>query len=423
MDVISTNKNNKKRARLFFALLVLYTYSCVFRGLPEFVGRIVQMSIVIILLFMAVFVLPDTRNILKIKISVFLFSFLVLFYKIIGYSSSGLGVMLMQISYFAAIFATIYCVERIGIKHVLLLFYVLVGIVSIALFQDVVLNRTYNYEMLLSNFDEMEEMGSYIGWTAFSTMILFLYCISLLIFLNNPRKSVKIFYAIIMVLSLYYLFFCSMRGTIVVLLLLATALMLYSKYSRKNTFFRIMGIVIIVLLVMVWLFAPDILLNAMVNYSPNERLAQRAYDIQQSYEFGLSENSFSGRFGLEMISIRTWLRDPLTFLFGIGDHRISDYGVQGFAMTGIGGHSEIIDSLARFGVVGFSIISVAFYYISSYIVNLFYDKIVKKQVRIIIVIFLLAALTKAVLFHIIGIVFLLLFPLSSFVINKQNQLS
>lgn len=418
MDVINTNKNNKKRAGLFIVLLALYTYSCVFRGLPEVVGKAIQMATVIILLFMALSVLPNTGNISKIKKSVFLFSFLVLSYKIIGYSSSGWGVMVMQISFFAAIFATIFCVEIMGTKHIIILYYVLVGMVSIALLQDVVLNRTYNYEMLFSNFNELEEMGSNIGWTSFSTMTLFLYCICLLILLNNPKKSVKIFHAVIAALSLYYCIFCSMRGTVVLLLVLATALLLYVKYSRKNFFFRILGVVVIVLLVGVWLFIPDAIFDVLIEYSPNERLAQRAIDMQKTYEVGLSESSFSGRMGLEIMSIRSWLRSPLTFLFGIGDHRISDFGVQGFVITGIGGHSELIDSLARFGLVGFSIISVALYYISIYIINLFDDMMVRKEVRIIVVIFVLAALTKAVLFSIIGIVFLLLFPLSSIIINK-----
>ena len=177
-----------------------------------------------------------------------------------------------------------------------------------------------------------------------------------------------------------------------------------------------------IVLVVALIVSPSIILNFLADISPNERLANRMYDMQRTYNEGISDDSFSGRFGLEILSLRTWLQNPLTFLFGIGDHRVSDFGIQGFFMTGIGGHSEIIDSLARFGVVGFSIMATLFYRMSTFLVSLFDNPNVKKQVRIIIVIFILAALTKAVLFLIIGIVFFILFPLSSLIINKQNKL-
>ena len=70
-------------------------------------------------------------------------------------------------------------------------------------------------------------------------------------------------------------------------------------------------------------------------------------------DFALAGGSVSGRAQLMELSWNTWLSSWRAFLLGVGDHRTGHI---------IGNHSDLIDTLARFGIVGgiiFSKLSIA----------------------------------------------------------------
>ena len=407
--------------KVFFVLFLLYVLSCFELFFSFSMSRAVQIITIVALfgyLLLSVISSDNTANIGKGVLFICLY---VLIYRLTGYSQAGWGNLLMQISFFVSIVASIYCINRMDQRYVVLLYYIVVFFLLLMIIKDILLNQSFDYS---NNEDivEIDELGSNVGWTPFSTTLLFLYCISLLVLTNCSGLFVKLFHAMVALISAYYLVFYSARGSVTILLFLSTILLLYWKFSTIDFFFKIICLGGILILLVAVLFDTNTIFNFLIRISPNDRLTDRLYDIINVYNEGITEESFSGRYDLEVLSIRTWLQSPRTFLFGIGDHRLTGIGMDKFYMSGIGGHSEIIDSLARFGVIGFFVMSVLYYRICIYILSLFEDEIVKKQVLMILIVFVLTAFTKTVLFHIIGIVFLFLLPIVSVQINKEKEL-
>ena len=421
MNSVSNTTHIAVSKLLVVLLIFVYVLSCLDIIFPFSISRMIQVTtIVAIFLFITIFVIPSD-DISQIGSSILVCSLYVLIYRVVGYSHAGWGNALMQISFFSSIAIAIYCVSVLSNRHCILVYYAIILILLFSLLQDVLINQSYSY-FNSEDVEEMEELGSNVDWTPYSTMTLFLYSVSLLVLLNSSEWIVKLFHAFILLASLYYIIFCSARGSVTVLMFLTTFLLLYSKFSNIDVFFKILFIAVLTILLVALLFDINSILYFLIRISPNDRLTDRLYDLMNVYNEGLSEDSFSGRFELELISIRTWLQSPRTLLLGIGDQRLSGSGLELYYMTGIGGHSEIIDSLARFGLIGFSMMAVLYYRISVYIMSLFDDNAVKKQVKIILFVFVITAFTKAVLFHVIGITFCMLFPISSRIINKRQML-
>lgn len=414
---MKSNNNNILYYPITF-FLSIYVLSCVSSLFSFGISRAIQVVTIVFLFFYIVRFIKGSDYISKIGAGVVLFSFYVFFYRLIDYSKAGWGNVFMQICFYISIVAPIFYIKKINQRQGIIVYYIIASILLIVLIRDILLISfygVYNY-----SFVDLSEMGSNVSLTAFSSMILVLYCVSLLVFLNSHKITIKVFHAIVLSFSFYYIVFCSMRGSIVLLMFLATILLLYEKFSNISQLFKIISIILILFLGVGLFLDMDTVFSFLVNISPNDRLTYRIYDLQSVYSEGLSDSSFSGRYALERLSLSTWLQNPLTFLFGIGDHRISEFGVEGFIKTGIGGHSEIIDSLARFGIIGFSIIAILFYRISLFILALFDEIQIKKQVKMILIVFILTAFTKAVMFHLIGLAIFILFPMSSFVINFKK---
>jgi len=196
---------------------------------------------------------------------------------------------------------------------------------------------------------------------------------------------------------------------------------LYERFFHKNNTKRSTYIGFIVVASLLLFLFGDSIISLMIQLSPSDRLTARFEDLQGTMINGVNTASFSGRLTLSLLSIKTWLSSITTFLFGIGDHRLEgDWGMMGFYMSGIGGHSELIDSLARYGIVGFSIIAYLYYHICNYILKQFKIVQIKNQIRAIIITSVFIALTKGLFFPEIGIGLYLLLPLSSELLNEEK---
>lgn len=82
-----------------------------------------------------------------------------------------------------------------------------------------------------------------------------------------------------------------------------------------------------------------------------ERIQERIDTVLrmlQSGEIEQAGGSLTGRYHLAMLSVHTFLQSPSSILFGVGDHRlaITDPNLL------IGNHSQLFDMFARYGVIG-----------------------------------------------------------------------
>lgn len=162
----------------------------------------------------------------------------------------------------------------------------------------------------------------------------------------------------------------------------------------------------------------DEIISFIVSNINNKRLAFRLIalvDINNE-EAEVGVRTVEGRAHLWILSLKTWLDSPLTFLLGIGDHSPS-YRFDGM---GIGYHSDFFDTPARFGLIGlilmYKILRLSFKHIL-----FFFDKIFHLQLYVIFGMFILFGFTKGVFNPSVGCPFFLLLPLSSVYLSKSMK--
>ena len=124
------------------------------------------------------------------------------------------------------------------------------------------------------------------------------------------------------------------------------------------------------------------------------------------------------RENLWLVSIKSWLSNLLTFFFGIGDHRASE-DISSVAKTGIGNHSDLFDTLGRYGLIGSLLIMNIFRLSFKHILSLF-DKSRKLQVMVIFMVLILYGFTKGIFVLGVGCALFLILPIISILLQKRN---
>lgn len=417
---IKSIKKYKSISIVNFILLFLLLLFCTVSIVPFFDLSIVRgIQVVTIIAFFAYFLfhIKDSKLLTKIGIGLICFYILILSYWGIGYSTAGIGNYFFQISFFIPIIAIVFCLTQLSRKYNLIVYYFVVVMIGYRIINDIVIGQRYvGYSLR-----ELQEMGSSADSTPFITAVLFMFCVGFLIFLNCKNQFLKLIHLGIIILTVYYIIFVGQRGSVVILLFVSFLLILYGKkvVSSGNGFYTFFYLLFLFLI----MFLGDDIISFLIRLSPSERLTDRFSSLQYTYQHGITDDSFSGRLMLEMVSLRSWTSNVFSFFFGIGDHRLEgDFGMQGYVISGIGGHSEIIDSLARYGLCGFTILAYLYYNICKLILSLFKQAVVRSQVKAILIVGLLVGLTKGLFFPEIGLALFLLLPLSENFLNKQNNI-
>lgn len=414
MDLITRKKASA--GSVFVAIvIILFCAVSIVPSVPLNYVRMIQMIATVLLSTILLLNNKQSKVVRRITIGLIGFISLILLYWWTGYSDASSGNYFYQISFFVPLAGAIYCFRKMPRWLMLAIYFAILAMMSIHLIRDIFIGNIYQgYSM-----EELSDFGSSVLLTSFSTASMLVLNISLLIFLNTNNMRMKWIHVVVIALTFYFIVFCGQRGSVVVLLLISVFLLLYERFNKSNSK-NDKRLIPLALGVAILLIFSDNIIDFLIQISPNDRLTDRFIDMKGTLQQGASADSFSGRLSLEIISIRSWLRDIISFFFGIGDHRNEDFsGIQGFITSGIGGHSELIDSLARYGIIGFSILAYLYVNICKYILSLFQDEKVRNQVRPIIFVSVLTSLTKTVFYPEIGICLFLLLPFSSVILNKN----
>ncbi len=194
-----------------------------------------------------------------------------------------------------------------------------------------------------------------IGETPYSFASALLFILSVDSFLSSKKK-------IFLLTGAVSLIYCILMGrTIVILIILIGIVVLnyYKKSYKKNLSSKFVSIfrVIIILLAAIALYMPVVSALAAVIGADN-RIIDRLIEMG-AIVFGKNMDyvSYSGKGHITYIqnSIHTWTASLHNFIFGVGYPEIvkTNYMI-------VGGHSGVIDWLAKYGVVGLVIILSAF---------------------------------------------------------------
>jgi hypothetical protein len=288
--------------------------------------------------------------------SIMLLLFVVL-YKILGISSAELGNYCTFISIIIIIWMMVYIKTNYSDDQKTFIF----NFCNIIMEINVLINIFMFYN--LSRFTRWSyvsasKMTEYVklynlGSTSFTTAALLFTCINIVMFIVSSKKTKHV---ICLISGAFYLIVCAGRATNLLLLLAFISLVLV--YSKEKT--SRMAPLIILFVAIILLAFSDQVLTALANIMPSERIAVRLNAISSFIQDEETNTSYMNRIEIIVLDFQTWLKSPMSFFFGIGDHRYLAGNLSDIYQIGISGHSDYFDFLAKYGILGFTLLNTLF---------------------------------------------------------------
>lgn len=247
---------------------------------------------------------------------------------------------------------------------------------AIFLVTVLLLNLIYQYYLysvlgttLYSTRDLLTE-GIVAGGTSFvSDMMLIAILFTVICFLKVGKK-IKFFSVIVIAASYYYIINIQTRATALIILTIFIVACFAIGFSNQITFSRmiiffgiVVSICVILPIVVNWIVASD---NAYFSrkFTAIQDMLTGTSVVEESH---LRESSLIARVYVAGVSLSTWTSSIVHFLFGKG------YDSGFYYISGIGKHSEFIDLLPKYGILGFSMFAYAFIryfrFVASYVKN------------------------------------------------------
>lgn len=343
----------------------------------------------------------------------------ILLYRIIGLSSASWGRYPSHLLSLVPLFLLLQIHQGVSDKHKKRLFWLVVILMLFNIGDSIRLSILYPF----LNIDSVRFYKDFVatinlGGANFFNCTLVFSCGCFVVFLNAKR----IFYRFVMLscvlLSGFYLIFFTSKASIVVYFILSILLITYAKFAKKQiNFFIVLFLSLFIIFYIVEVYEEDII-RMIIELSPSSRLSSRLVALIDSDSEHASTSSIFARENYWMLSIRTWLSNASNFLFGIGDHYTTDNPEK----TGIGQHSDFLDTLARYGLIGSAFLFVTLKNSFKYILSLF-DKKIHLQIITILFIYLMCGFTKKVFIIEMSIMMFVFLPLISYIIDKDNKLN
>ena len=324
--------------------------------------------------------------------------------RLVGYSSAELGNYLMLWLYYCCILVMV-MLDRATDRQkaqigIICFFVILINIVD-----NLYLGIMYPGAQTLVNLSWGEQfLTTNVGGTSFYATAMF-YCAScFLILLNSKRTLFRILASVAIIISICFLLFISPRATAVILSVVMIFLILLlwiSKHSPVIGFILILGSFL-----MLFFLIP--ILEFLVAHIIDPRLSERFASIVgllRGQDNG-GNDSLTTRLMYSLLSLKSWTADFWSFVVGVGNKM--DVNVE---TTGIGQHSQIIDSIAKYGIIG-QLFMVPMYWKTFLIVKgHFYNRSYYYEAIIIVLMFFLYSLMNNSFKPEIGAVLFIFFPL------------
>ena len=319
---------------------------------------------------------------------------------IIGHSESSPNLIIVRSPIFCIPIIMSIILASYNVKEVKLLVRFLFIIVSFNVITNVIIGiQNPDIFQTLNLIDKSDaDYHTNAGSTSFVGVCMFFIPVCLFC-RKNVRNIVDRFLLLIMiVLSLWFVVVINARGTAFFMLtLLLLGYFFVNREVKKNrskayyiSFICIFGLLTTLVLIPSLQFLSEV-------FSESEgmaaRMSTRFNDIISLVEGGgdidtMNEGSFFKRILLWQASITTFLANIPNFLFGIGED-IHEADMYSLIKAGVGGHSEFFDCAAEYGFVGIIFMYKMVSSIFSYMKNLSTDRIIRGQVIVVEIVFVL----------------------------------
>lgn len=341
---------------------------------------------------------------------------IMILYKLIGYSSAEWGNYMNQLLFFTPLLLMLLIPDMLSIGQKKKLWWLLVFVMAFNIADNIRLCILYPQLNSVSRLfqDEVFLASINAGGTPFYTFSLFFFNVCFFVFLNCKEKATKYLAMVAAFISAIYILGFCLKGSIVVYFLLSLVLQIFA-YKTQNTtlFFIVLALSAIFAFVVLNLFK-DAIADFIISVSPSERLTTRLVTLVDVENEEADIGTITGRTNLYLLSIKTWLSNFINFFIGIGDHR-AQLGVKA---TGIGQHSDLLDSLARYGLLGLIVLFSIFRNYFRYLFSL-YNKKFKMQLVAISFLIIIIGFTRGLFLTGAGCVMFVLLPLSTVFVNEN----
>lgn len=341
-------------------------------------------------------------------------------YKFIGVSSASMGYCVSApFLYFAPVLALITIDKCDNKQQIRFLFHFLSLAVAINIADNIRLSYEFGMENVvfqrLGGMVEEEGNSEFnFGGSQFVNMTVFYTCIMFMAYLKSNERLEKILFGVYVAISAYFIVICSLKASAVVLMLMSLALMYVSVKSKANI--NTVLILLTVLGVIAFIFMDNVI-HLLISVIDSDRITERLIIFTNEGDV-TDSSSFVSRSNLWSVSIDTWLSSISSFFFGIGNHNWNDFMTT--ADSGIGNHSDILDVLARYGIIGALILYLSF--------KLYYDYLrynfgtsYEYEIFVFFILFLAMGLTKKVIHPLPAIMIFILFPITlKYFSNKES---
>lgn len=354
-------------------------------------------------------------------IPVILYILLCIVYSVLGISSASAGTLTIHLSFFVLILLLISCTKFIISPPIYVLWAILLVIAFNVMDNIRICIQHPGIYYLVSRGAEDVGASYNLGSSKFYNGVFFYYTICLFGFLNCKEKRWKYILLGCAFLSLLFLLGFCVKASVIAYAILSTFLLLHAQKSKSIQSFSFRVLIPSLLVFTVINLFSDTIIELLIKHVPSERLVSRlvVFVDSESEEASRGVSTFTARQNLWLLSIQTWTDNIINFVIGIGDHR-ANYKAGGSAWdTGIGQHSDLIDSLARYGLLGLFLLGTIFKK-GFKLIDSFYGRYYKVQLFVIYIIFILFGCTKGVFQPDIGFVMFILLPMLSTILTTRD---
>lgn len=373
--------------KLVFLLIVIH---CILSFSPKFTSGVYAMvDAGVVLVLAGCFLFNSIRTPYASRIFPYFIGFflLLLLYYIIGYSSSTIGRACFPLPKFLfSVFITMYCCENMNVKEMKGIVAAIVIIAFVNVLYNAIFCTQYPYASTEAVTD-FDFRSLNVGGTKFSHFSLSFFILSFCGVLEAKHRLLRIVFLLLTLLSAYYVIQCGQRMTIILFLFMVTILLVISKITTR----RIMVLVLTIIATVVVLGHSDFVLEKMYSLTDSERVMQRLNSLSETSIYGVDNDSFSGRIYYYKMSLETLFGGLGNFFFGVGYHEAE---LENKFLIGIGGHSQILDILAMYGIVGGVLVYMILRYTYNYLSYLINNEHYRRQFSIIFIIFISLSLLK-----------------------------
>lgn len=355
-----------------------------------------------------------------------IYAFVAFMMVVLGFSSTNINFFIMRIPFYLVPAIGYFVIKHYRTREMIVLLFAISIIFFANIFQNIFL-----WTMMPEIFEEQESTDMSLEFskamnladTGFIAVCLFYIGMLVMVIDNMKGRFHRLLMLEAMLIIAFFILFVNTRGTATLLFGVMFVGLFLAKFEPKRANVRSYYVAAILILIFVGTFIIIPLLLWLLENMESKRLAERLEDVMSFMSSKGNVNSVSdtgsmgARIALSQTSLNTFFSNPINMLIGIGDHTV-EIGMD-LHKTGIGNHSEFIDVLARYGLVG------AFVFIK--ILKSYYQNLksiatcrsVMKYVNVVFLIFVLYGFLNNCFIPIIHIFMFIIFPIVIMIINQK----